>query len=296
MTEPAVTALITDFVEGPHSEASGGFSDESLYRYREVLTAYTTWAGDLVWQPTQPDLQNFAIHHARAAASRDQAIGIIRSFYRYLEGHDLVPAGTHKGLLQGWQRFTPQDRPPRPGGLDAAGMLRLKEAADRHATPRDRAIIYALMNTPAQLRPGQITGLLLEDRYNEQHRTRWAVPQKNASHTAKAFQTFCPDLVWAIDEYLPHRIAKEKWGTHPDRGALFTSRTGRPLGGDAHARREQRSSSDNAILRVVRNVAALHPALKDAAPTLSADAIAHSPSPLVHDDNDQEEETAAPTA
>ncbi|MEV4441322.1 hypothetical protein AB0K09_20320 [Streptomyces sp. NPDC049577] len=295
MTDSAALDLVEEFVTGPHSAASGLFADESVYRYRETLTAYAAWAGDLLWQPTQPDVQNFVIHHARAAASRDQAVGIVRSFYRYLEGRDLVPAGTYRELLKGWQRFASVDRTPRPGGLDAAGMLRLKEAADRHAGPRDRAIIYGLMNAPTQLRPGQITGLLLEDRYNEQHRTRWAVPMKNASRTAKALITFCPDFVWAIDEYLPHRVTKEKWNTYDGRGPLFTSRTGRALGGDADARREQRSSSDNAILRIVRNVAALHPALREVAPTLSADAIAHSPSPLVHEGDDQDE-TAAPPA
>ncbi|MEU8548145.1 hypothetical protein AB0C81_14325 [Streptomyces roseoverticillatus] len=54
---------------------------------------------------------------------------------------------------------------------------------------------YGLMNAPVQLRPGQITGLLLEDRYDEQFPTRWAVPMKNASRTAKAFVTLCPDFV-----------------------------------------------------------------------------------------------------
>lgn len=150
------------------------------------------------------------------------------------------------------------------------------------------------MNAPTQLRPGQITGLMLEDRYTEQHRTRWAVPQKNASRTAKALMTLCPDFVWAIDEYLPHRVVKEKWGTFDGRGPLFTSRTGRALGGDADTRRDRRSSNDNSILRVVRNVAALHPALKETAHTLSADAIAHSPSPLVHDGDDDQDEGAAP--
>ncbi|MEV8476257.1 hypothetical protein [Streptomyces sp. NPDC051173] len=294
MTDDAVLDLVDAFVTGPHSEASGQFSDESVYRYRETLVAYTAWAGDLVWQPSQMDIQNFAVHHAHASASRDQAAGIIRSFYRWLEGRDLVPAGTYKELLKNWQRFTPSEKPPRPGGLDAAGMLRLKEAADRHAEPRDRAIIYGLMNAPVQLRPGQITGLMLEDRYDEQHRTRWAVPMKNASRTAKSLVTLYPDFVWAIDEYLPRRVVKEKWGTYEGRGPLFTSRTGRALGGDADTRRDKRSS-DNAILRIVRSVAALHPALKDVAPTLSADAIAHSPTPLVHDGDDQDE-TTAPTA
>ncbi|MGW7313935.1 hypothetical protein [Streptomyces sp. NPDC054865] len=99
----------------------------------------------------------------------------------------------------------------------------------------------------------------LSGRHQEQHRTTWDVPQKNAASDATRLQPVHHDAVRAIDEYLPHRATPRD-----DTGHLFTAVNGRPL-------------EPQSLIRILRAVAATHPDLEDLAPRLSADATTHSP-------------------
>ncbi|MEU7068150.1 hypothetical protein [Streptomyces sp. NPDC046161] len=209
-------------------------------------------------------LQNWAIDYATAARSRDAACGAVRSFYRWAEtpgpaGPALVPPGTARSLqFQRGGNFT-ASLPGRE--LLAPDQCRwLAQAADRYTGTRRegphraRALVYLSLNhylwgrTSADdvFRPGQITAVRLSGRHQEQHRTTWDVPQKNASSDATRLQPVHHDAV-------------------PDTGHLFTTVNGRPL-------------EPMSVLRILRTVAATHPDLEEIAPKLSAGAIAHSPS------------------
>ncbi|MEV7616170.1 hypothetical protein [Streptomyces sp. NPDC089799] len=280
-----VAGLVETWLAGPNSEANGYFGYQAVEHYRPaVLHWLTTGCGtdgqpdpDLYLQPTPMALQNWAIGYAVAARSRDAACGAVRSFYRWMEtaapaGPGLVPAGTARSL-----QF-------RRGGNFSAGLPGrdlltadqcrwLAQAADRYPgttrerPPRARALVYLCLNhylwgrhhEDDILRPGQITAMRLTGRHQEQHRTTWDVPQKNAASDATRLQPVHHDAVRAIDEYLPLRAAAV-----PDTGHLFTTVNGNPL-------------EPQSVLRVLRAVAATHPDLEDIAPTLSADAITHSP-------------------
>ncbi|MDX2391111.1 hypothetical protein NJL88_13850 [Streptomyces sp. DK15] len=223
-------------------------------------------------------LQNWAIDYASAARSRDAACGAVRSFYRWAEtpaaagGPDLVPPGTAKSLqFQAGGNFA--------AGLPGRDLLTpdqcrwLAQAADRYpgtrreGPQRARALVYLSLNhylwnrhsTDDILRPGQITAMRLNGRHQEQHRTTWDVPQKNAASDATRLQPVHHDAVRAIDEYLPQRAT-----ARDDTGHLFTTINGRPL-------------EPQSLIRILRAVAATHPDLEDLAPNLSADATTHSP-------------------
>ncbi|WP_371640676.1 hypothetical protein [Streptomyces virginiae] len=99
----------------------------------------------------------------------------------------------------------------------------------------------------------------LSGRHQEQHRTTWDVPQKNAASDASRLQPVHDDAVRAIDRYLPRRAT-----TRDDSGHLFTTVNGRPL-------------EPQSLIRILRTVAATHPDLEEIAPKLSADAVTHSP-------------------
>ncbi|MCX5199317.1 hypothetical protein OOK31_36510 [Streptomyces sp. NBC_00249] len=271
-----VTALVEEWLAGPNSEANGYFGYQALEHYRPAVLHWLTVGcrldgspdPDLYLQPTPMALQNWAIGYAGAARSRDAACGAVRSFYRWAEtpavggGPGLVPPGTAKSLQ--FQR----------GGNFAAGLPGrelltpdqcrwLAQAADRYpgtrreGPHRARALVYLCLNhylwgrhsDDDVLRPGQITAMRLSGRHQEQHRTTWDVPQKNASS----------DATRAIDEYLPHRAT-----ALPDTGHLFTTVNGRPL-------------EPQSLIRILRTVAATHPDLEETAPKLSADAVTHSP-------------------
>ncbi|WP_327267108.1 hypothetical protein OG444_39955 (plasmid) [Streptomyces sp. NBC_01232] len=281
-----VAALVEEWLAGPNSEANGYFGYQALEHYRPaVLHWLTVGCGldgrpdpDLYLQPTPMALQNWAIGYATAARSRDAACGAVRSFYRWAEtpaaagGPALVPPGTAKALQ--FQR----------GGNFAAGMPGrdlltpdqcrwLAQAADRYTGTRRegphraRALVYLCLNhylwarhsDDDILRPGQITAMRLTGRHQEQHRTTWDVPQKNAASDATRLQPIHHDAVRAIDEYLPHRAT-----TRNDTGHLFTTVNGQPL-------------EPQSLIRILRTVAATHPDLEETAPKLSADAVTHSP-------------------
>ncbi|WP_327286576.1 hypothetical protein [Streptomyces sp. NBC_01205] len=283
-----VTALVEEWLAGPNSEANGYFGYQAVEHYRPaVLHWFTIGCGldgrpdpDLYLQPTPMALQNWAIGYAAAARSRDAACGAVRSFYRWAEipttasGPGLVPPGTAKSLQ--FQR----------GGNFAAGLPGrelltpdqcrwLAQAADRYTGTRRegphraRALVYLCLNhylwgrhsDDDILRPGQITAMRLTGRHQEQHRTTWDVPQKNAASDATRLQPVHHDAVRAIDEYLRHRAS-----ALPDSGHLFTTVNGRPL-------------EPQSLIRILRQVAATHPDLEETAAKLSADAVAHSPVP-----------------
>ncbi|MDA5279933.1 hypothetical protein [Streptomyces sp. Isolate_45] len=288
-----VVDQVEEWLAGPNSEANGYFGYQALEHYRPaVLHWLTVGCGldgrpdpDLYLQPTPMTLQNWAIDYATAARSRDAACGAVRSFYRWAEtprtdgGPALVPPGTARSL-----QF-------RRGGNFSAGLPGrelltpdqcrwLAQAADRYpgtrreGPQRARALVYLSLNhylwgrhsDDDVFRPGQITSMRLSGRHQEQHRTTWDVPQKNAASDATRLQPVHHDAVRAIDEYLatgtagrPHRAA-----AIPDTGHVFTTVNGQPL-------------DTVSVLRILRMVAATHPDLEDIAPKLSADAITHSP-------------------
>ncbi|MER7512145.1 hypothetical protein ABTX82_27875 [Streptomyces lavendulae] len=288
-----VVALVEEWLAGPNSEANGYFGYQALEHYQPaVLHWLTVGCGtggvpdpDLYLQPTPMALQTWAIGYAVAARSRDAACGAVRSFYRWAEtpaasgGPDLVPAGTARSLqFQRGGNFS--------SGLPGRDRLTheqcrwLAQAADRYpgtrreGPHRARALVYLCLNhylwgrghEEDILRPGQITAMRLNGRHQEQHRTTWDVPQKNAASDATRLQPVHRDAVRAIDEYLttdssgrPRRAAAV-----PDSGHLFTTVNGGPLG-------------IMSMLRILRAVALTHPDLEELAPALSADAIAHSP-------------------
>ncbi|MER6151343.1 hypothetical protein [Streptomyces hirsutus] len=70
----------------------------------------------------------------------------------------------------------------------------------------------------------------------------------------------------ALDEHLPVRTHKAPHSTEPE-GPLLLSRTDRGL-------------DHVTFTQLLRDVAATHPDLKDIAPTLPPDVVAHSPSPF----------------
>ncbi|MCX4529838.1 hypothetical protein OG982_29790 [Streptomyces sp. NBC_01551] len=281
-----VAQLVEEWLAGPHSSANGYFSYQAVEHYRSaVLHWLTVGCGtkgnpdpDLYLRPTLMALQNWAIDYAAAARSRDAACGAVRSFYRWAEtvksagGPGLVPPGTARAL-----QF-------RRGGNFAAGLPGrelftpdqcrwLAQAADRYpgtrreGPHRARALVYLCLNhylwgrghEEDILRPGQITAMRLNGRHQEQHRTTWDVPQKNAASDATRLQPVHRDAVRAIDEYLLHRAA-----ARDDSGHLFTTVNGRPL-------------EPQSLIRILRTVAATHPDLEEFAPVLSADAVTHSP-------------------
>ncbi|MFD8951616.1 hypothetical protein ACFV0B_22460 [Streptomyces xanthophaeus] len=286
MADRDVTELVEEWLAGPNSEANGHFSYQALEHYRPaVLHWLTVGCGsegspdpDLYLQPTPMALQNWAIGYAAAARSRDAACGAVRSFYRWAEapaavgGPGLVRPGTARSLQ--FQR----------GGNFAAGLPGrelltpdqcrwLAQAADRYpgtrreGPHRARALVYLCLNhylwgrhsDADVLRPGQIAAMRLNGRHQEQHRTTWDVPQKNAASDATRLQPVHHDAVRAIDEYLPLRAA-----VRADTGHLFTTVNGRPL-------------EPQSLIRILRAVAATHPDLEELAPKLSADAVTHSP-------------------
>ncbi|MEW1926387.1 hypothetical protein [Streptomyces sp. NPDC088360] len=277
------------------SRASGVFSVEAERHYEPALhhwiTQYcTTWRDadgrpaqpgqrdavyafdpDLFTQPTALALHHWAPTYARAARSRDAAAAAVRSFYRWAEDQDLVEVGTHKALRFGPARFAAGAPCRKLWTVEQCRQL--AQAADRYRgrdAERARAVTYLTLNHYLHhrhrehdiLRPGQIAAMRMDGRRTEQQRTQWAVPQKNAASDATLLQELHPDAVRAVDEYLPHRRASS-----PDLGYLLTTTNGNPL------------DTGKGVIRILRTVAATHPDLAEHAPTLSADAIAHSPAP-----------------
>jgi hypothetical protein len=303
---PAPEAVVHAWITGPNSEAGTFFSPTARYHYPRDVADWFTSAGPHLWRPTVEAIDTWAVHYRDAARSRDRATATVRSFYHYAERYKLcpacgygyapptrpgeeeppaeagidpgsphcphrhsstlVPAGTYAHLRRCYTRHS--DNTPGREYLDADQARALLLAAARFRgryAERTRAIVYLLLSN---FRPGQITAMRLEGRHDEQHRVTWDVPQKNAARYATLREEIPREVVLAIDEYLPHREARPPHSL-PDSGPLLTSRLGRPL------------DRVNSVLRGLRSVASTHPDLVDLAPTLSADAVAHSPSPFV---------------
>ncbi|MGW0955795.1 hypothetical protein, partial [Streptomyces sp. NPDC002545] len=90
--------------------------------------------------------------------------------------------------------------------------------------------------------------------------------KNNGASGITSIHTIPRPVVWALDEYLPVRTHKAPHSTETT-GPLLVSRTGRGL--------------DRVTFpRLLRDVAASHPDLKELAPTLHPDVVAHSPSPF----------------
>lgn len=140
-------------------------------------------------------------------------------------------------------------------------------AADRYrgAMPeRARLAVYLLL---AGLRPGQAVRLRADSIRREQHRVTAAVPQKNNTDSATVWTELPRPVVWALDDYLPVRTWRSPHSTATT-GPLLLSRNGRAI------------DRVNTLIDIVRTVAATHPDLTELAPTLSPDAVAHTPSPF----------------
>lgn len=162
---------------------------------------------------------------------------------------------------------THPDTGPR---LTPVQMAALREAADAWtggvrtpAPQRDRLLTYLLLDG---WRPGQISSQLIDRHFLafEQHRVTAKVAMKGGGWKQREL---APATATALRAYLPVRTWRPPH-SYEESGPLLTSRTGRPL----DARETPRT--------IVRNIAATHPALAHLAPILTADTVAHSPSPL----------------
>jgi hypothetical protein len=165
-------------------------------------------------------------------------------------------------------------------------MDALRTAADRYrgAQPeRSRLTVYLAL---VGLRPGQATGLWVDHiSRDDQRGAMWRLPAKNNSASAVAPWTrIHPEVVWALDEYLAVRTWRPPASTETTGPLLVSYR------GNAFDR--------PTITKVIRAVAATHPALEEVAPGLTPDTVAHSPSPFAalpaEDDEDENEAMSDP--
>lgn len=144
----------------------------------------------------------------------------------------------------------------------------LRTAADRYRGPHPERARLATYMTLAGLRPGQsIAAVMQYVQRDNQAGPTWQLPVKNNSASAVGPLTPIPrPLVWALDDYLPVRTHKAPHSTETE-GPILVSRTGRGL-------------DHVTFTRLLREVAAAHPDLKEIAATLHPDVVAHSPSPF----------------
>ncbi|MEW2553663.1 hypothetical protein AB0957_18250 [Streptomyces zhihengii] len=218
---------------------------------------------ELVWEATPFHIDAWLNQWNGSVRSRSRRRSAVHSFYEHARAQGIVPGNPTRPIRNG----VTTDLPGRVKlTRRQSGMLR--SAADRHATPRDRLLIYLLL---AGLRPFQAVGLHLDTTYREQARWTSKVPLKGGGTEMWEWPAECAD---ALQDYTPaKRIWKHPHSAH-ETGPLLTSRNGRAI------------DAENTPRRIVREIAALHPGLTDLGPQLTADGVALSLSPF--EDDDQE--------
>lgn len=289
--DPDPYAILRAWLSGAYVRADGqevrgrAWDDDTRYRYALLLAgdgAPTGWGrdwlsyiGDLVWHFDALHIQDWASRLTNldgtpvAASSRARAVSAVLSYYTHC-ADDLGAARWH---LPPRRALAGPTTPEARAQLTRFQTDALRTAADRYRGPHPERARLAVHMTLAGLRPGQSITLLLE------HITRhdatgpaWRLPAKNNSSSAVTTPRRIPGpVVWALDDYLPVRTHKAPHSTEAT-GPLLLSRTGRGLDRVTFA-------------RLLREVAASHPELKEIAPTLMPDAVAHSPSPFADEDS-----------
>lgn len=286
--DPDPYAILMAWLNGRYTRPDGlevigrVWDDDTVYRYR---LAIGHWPTTLPGRPDQSWLAYIAGHvwhfeplhladwasrlvnqngTAMDGASRARAVSAVTSFYHHCE-NDLgasaweLPA---RRLLIG--PLTPADQP----GLSIFQMDALRTAADRYRGPLPERARLAVYLTLAGLRPGQSIALRLENiARHDQNGPTWRLHSKNNSASAVApYRSIPRPVVWALDEYLPVRTHRGPHST-ADRGPLLVSGRGRAL-------------DRVTFSTLLRAVADAHPDLRDIAPTLRPDIVAHSPTPF----------------
>ncbi|WP_405814613.1 hypothetical protein OG241_08435 [Streptomyces sp. NBC_01390] len=256
------------------------WDEDTKYRYRLYLAGtdappgwkqdWFTYIGVFVWHFEPLHIQDWAARLSAfdgtplAAASRGRAVSAVRSFYAHCED-DLGAARWNlppRRVLAG---------PTPPAARETLTRFQtgaLRTAADRYRGPHPERARLATYMTLAGLRPGQsIAAVMQYVQRDNQAGPTWQLPVKNNSASAVGPLTPIPrPLVWALDDYLPVRTHKAPHSTETE-GPILVSRTGRGL-------------DHVTFTRLLREVAAAHPDLKEIAATLHPDVVAHSPSPF----------------
>ncbi|MFE7236069.1 hypothetical protein ACFVAF_36755 [Streptomyces sp. NPDC057596] len=283
---PDPYAILDGWLSGVYRRPDGqevrgrAWDEDTRYRYGLLLAGidapadwrgdWLRYIGDAVWHFEPLHIQDWASRLTNldgtplAAASRGRAVSAVRSFYRHCE-EDLGAARWNLPPRRALAGPTP---PAERERYTRFQMDALRTAADRYRGPHaERARLAAYM-TLAGLRPGQSIAALADhvQRHNAAGPT-WRLPAKNNGASGiTSIHTIPRPVVWALDEYLPVRTHKAPHSTETT-GPLLVSRTGRGL--------------DRVTFpRLLRDVAASHPDLKELAPTLHPDVVAHSPSPF----------------
>ncbi|MGW2181226.1 hypothetical protein ACWCXX_24635 [Streptomyces sp. NPDC001732] len=267
--------ILDDWLAGSWTGADGqevagrAWSDDAKYRYREILHDWFHYIGDQVWSAQALHIAHWSEtlrtkDGARPLhpTTRRRAVSVVRSYYTHCD--DLGRDGDHLPARRILAGPAPQ-RPP--AGLRPDQGIALMSAADRYRGPmpeRARLAVYLLL---AGLRPGQAVRLRADSIRREQHRVMGAIPQKNNTASATAWTELPRPVVWALDDYLPVRTWRTPHSTATT-GPLLLSRNGRGI------------DRVNTLKDIVRTVAHTHPDLTELAPTLSPDAVAHTPSPF----------------
>lgn len=251
-TPPHPKQVLTDWLN------TTPYSPKTRAGYHHEVGLWLAWIGPRVWTATPRDIDTWAGPAGRTRAHR---ISAVRSFYEhtrraYGQPHPNPAVSTLRGSVT---------HLPGRRALNRGQSAALMQAADAwrgtHAA-RDRALVYLLLGM--DLRPGPVSDMLVEHLHpDDQNGPSCEVPQKGGGTVL----TPMPQLVWlAVRDYLPHRVTRAPY-SHPDRGPLLTSRTGRGL--DPY----------ESPLKIVRAIAASHELLAHLAPQITADGLAHSETP-----------------
>ncbi|MDG5807924.1 hypothetical protein P9869_35810 [Streptomyces ossamyceticus] len=294
---PDPYAILRGWLAGAYTRPDGqevrgrAWDADTRYRYGLLLAGidappgwrqdWFSYIGDLVWHFEPLHVQDWAARLTNldgtplAAASRGRAVSAVRSFYAHCED-DLGAARWNlppRRVLAG---------PTPPAARETLSRFQtdaLRTAADRYRGPHPERARLAVYMTLAGLRPGQSIAVVVQHiQRDNQAGPTWRLPAKNNSASAVAeLQPIPRPVVWALDEYLPVRTHKAPH-SGPAHGPLLLSRTGRGL--------------DRVTFpRILRDVAATHPDLKEIAPVLLPDVLAHSPSPFAEETGAAAEES-----
>jgi site-specific recombinase XerD len=256
------------------------WDDDTRYRYGLLLAGFDAplgWSGDWftyignrIWHFNPGDIQTWAAHLTNldgtvmADSSRGRAVSAVRSFYKHCED-DL---GAARWNLPSRRALLGPTSPAQREQLTAFQMDALRTAADRYRGLHAERARLAVYMTLAGLRPGQSIAVVLQHiKRDNQVGPTWRLPAKNNGASAvMASQKIPRPVVWALDDYLPVRPHRAPHSTDHD-GPLLLSFSGRGL-------------DRMTFPKLIRAVAATHPDLKEIAPTLLPDVVAHSPCPF----------------
>ncbi|MEV5950404.1 hypothetical protein [Streptomyces sp. NPDC051993] len=230
-----------------------------------------------IWRATPNDVEtwlaSFRTTDGRAGGglrSRESRLSALTGFYTYAQARRICPGNPADHL----QRLDPS-RLLTTQYLDSRQMLALLRATDRWTsahTHRDRALMMLLMSN---WRPGQATAWRLEDYHpHDQNGPTAGQPQKGGGKQKNTpLIPLHPETAEAIEAYLPHRRHQPHptpaLSTTPTTGTVLTSRSGRPL--------DARTTPRTLVQAIATTAPALH-----GLDWITADTVAHSPSPFDH--------------